>query len=222
MTDAETGIPTHQMFLPLSTDGSGNSIAFIASTKAGKTHALCHIMDHYFKKHISVLMTQSSQAEIYKHFKQCVTAPQYIPKLLKDMREVQKETGNHYNFLAILDDVVTGAKFNQEIVKLLTIGRNSAMSAILCVQAVTLLNSVGRTNINFVLLGKLNTDSEAEKVIKAYLNSYFPKSMKMIDKLKWYRAATADHFFICVDTLNGHIYRTRIGDTSLPPYSGPK
>ena len=222
MTDAETGIPTHQMFLPLSTDGSGNSIAFIASTKAGKTHALCHIMDHYFKKHISVLMTQSSQAEIYKHFKQCVTAPQYIPKLLKDMREVQKETGNHYNFLAILDDVVTGAKFNQEIVKLLTIGRNSAMSAILCVQAVTLLNSVGRTNINFVLLGKLNTDSEAEKVIKAYLNSYFPKSMKMIEKLKWYRTATADHFFICVDTLNGHIYRTRIGDTSLPPYSGPK
>ena len=222
MTDAETGIPTHQMFLPLSTDGSGNSIAFIASTKAGKTHALCHIMDHYFKKHISVLMTQSSQAEIYKHFKQCVTAPQYIPKLLKDMREIQKETGNHYNFLAILDDVVTGAKFNQEIVKLLTIGRNSAMSAILCVQAVTLLNSVGRTNINFVLLGKLNTDSESEKVIKAYLNSYFPKSMKMIEKLKWYRTATADHFFICVDTLNGHIYRTRIGDTSLPPYSGPK
>ena len=220
--DYEIGIPTHQMFLPLSTDGSGNSIAFIASTKAGKTHALCHIMDHYFKKHISILMTQSSQAEIYKHFKQCVTAPQYIPKLLKDMREIQKETGNHYNFLAILDDVVTGAKFNQEIVKLLTIGRNSAMSAILCVQAVTLLNSVGRTNINFVLLGKLNTDSESEKVIKAYLNSYFPKSMKMIDKLKWYRTATADHFFVCVDTLNGHIYRTRIGDTSLPPYSGPK
>jgi hypothetical protein len=118
--------------------------------------------------------------------------------------------------------VVTNAKFNPEIVKLLTIGRNSAMSAILCVQAVTLLNSVGRTNINFVFLGKLNTDSEAEKVIKAFLTSYFPKGMKMVDKLKWYRAATADHFFIVVDTLNGHIYRTRIEDKTLPAYSGPK
>ena len=220
--DYEIGIPTHQMYLPLSTDGSGNSIAFIASTKAGKTHALCHIMENYFKKHISVLMTQSSQAEIYSNFKQCVTAPMFIGKVLKDMREIQKETHNHYHFLAILDDVVTNAKFHPEIVKLLTIGRNSAMSAILCVQAVTLLNSVGRTNINFVLLGKLNTDSEAEKVIKAYLNSYFPKSMKMIEKLQWYRAATSDHFFVVVDTLNGHIYRTRVGDKKLPEYNGPK
>jgi hypothetical protein len=220
--DAEIGIPTHQMYLPLSTDGSGNSIGFIASTKAGKTHALRHIMDNYFKKHISCLMTQSSQADIYKNFKQCVTAPMYIPKVLKDMRDIQKQTSNHYDFLAILDDVVTNAKFNPEIVKLLTIGRNSAMSAIICVQAVTLMNSVGRTNINFVFLGKLNTDSESEKVVKAFLTSYFPKGMKMVDKLKWYRAATADHFFIVVDTLNGHIYRTRIDDKTLPAYSGPK
>jgi len=37
-----------------------------------------------------------------------------------------------------------------------------------------------------------------------------PKNLKMIEKIRWYREATADHHFIVLDTLNGGIYRTKI------------
>ena len=182
----------------------------IGSTRSGKSTALSYILDKYFKKHISVLMTNSPQAEIYKSMKHCAQSPAYIPRVLKDMYTINRDTDNHYDFLAILDDVVTGVKFDKEILKLLTIYRNSDMSAIITAQAVTLMNSAGRTNINFVLLFKLNSDEQIEKCIKFYLSSYFPKDMRMLDKIRYYRSATEDHHFFVVDTLNGGVYRTKI------------
>lgn len=204
-----SGIPDEEFKLKLSAKG-GNSIAMIGSTRSGKSTALAYILDKYFKKHISVLMTNSPQADVYKGMKHCIQSPQYIPKVLKDMYAINRETGNHYDFLTILDDVVTGVKFDKEILKLLTIYRNSDMSAIITAQAVTLLNSAGRTNINFVLLFKLNSDEQIEKCVKFYLSSYFPPGMRMLDKIRYYRAATEDHHFFVVDTLNGGVYRTKI------------
>jgi thymidylate kinase len=195
--------------LKLSTKG-GNSIAMIGSTRSGKSTALAYILDTYFKKHLAVLMTNSPQADIYKSMKHCIQSPQYIPKVLKDMYAINRDTNNHYDFLTILDDVVTGVKFDKEILKLLTIYRNSDMSAIITAQAVTLLNSAGRTNINFVLLFKLNSDEQIEKCVKFYLSSYFPPTMRMLDKIRYYRSATEDHHFFVVDTLNGGVYRTKI------------
>lgn len=203
------GIPDEPFHLKLSAKG-GNSIAMIGSTRSGKSTALAYVLDTYFKKHISVLMTNSPQADIYKSMKHCVQSPQYLPKVLKDMYAINRDTGNHYNFLTILDDVVTGVKFDKEILKLLTIYRNSDMSAIITAQAVTLLNSAGRTNINFVLLFKLNSDEQIEKCVKFYLSSYFPPGMRMLDKIRYYRDATQDHHFFVVDTLNGGVYRTKI------------
>jgi thymidylate kinase len=202
-------IPDERFNLKLSTKG-GNSIAMIGSTRSGKSTALAYILDNYFKKHVSVLMTNSPQADIYKSMKHCVQSPQYIPKVVKDMYAINRDTNNHYDFLAILDDVVTGVKFDKEILKLLTIYRNSDISAIITAQAVTLLNSAGRTNINFILLFKLNSDEQIERCIKFYLSSYFPKSFKMLDKIRYYREATQDHHFFCIDTLNGGVYRTKI------------
>jgi len=202
-------IPDEKFRLTLSTSG-GNSIAMIGSTRSGKSTALSYILDTYFKKHISVLMTNSPQADIYKTMKHCVQSPQFLPKVLKDMYAINRDSGNHYDFLAILDDVVTGVKFDKEILKLLTIYRNSDMSAIITAQAVTLLNSSGRTNINFILLFKLNSDEQIEKCIKFYLSSYFPPKMRMLDKIRYYRDATQDHHFFVVDTLNGGVYRTKI------------
>jgi thymidylate kinase len=204
-----TAIPDEKFNLKLSTKG-GNSIAMIGSTRSGKSTALAYVLDKYFKKHLAVLMTNSPQADIYKSMKHCIQSPQYIPKVLKDMYAINRDTNNHYNFLTILDDVVTGVKFDKEILKLLTIYRNSDMSAIITAQAVTLLNSAGRTNINFVLLFKLNSDEQIEKCVKFYLSSYFPKDMRMLDKIRYYRDATQDHHFFVVDTLNGGVYRTKI------------
>jgi hypothetical protein len=208
--ELDFNIPDKPFELKLSTDGSGNSICFVASTKAGKSYALSYILQHYFKKHIGVLMTNSPQSGIYKTMKHLVQSPEYFPKILKDMEYINEHTQNEYNFLAVLDDVVTGVKFSKEILRMLCIGRNKGMSAIICVQDLTLINSAGRNNINFMMCGKLNTDDRIEKVIKHYLNSYLPKNAKMVDKIRWYKNATEDHHFIVLDTLNGDIFRTKI------------
>jgi hypothetical protein len=203
-------IPDKPFKLELSTDGSGNSIAMIGSTKSGKSFCLSHILSNYFKDHIGVLMTNSPQANIYRTMKTCIQSPEYFPKILKDMEYINEKTDNHYNFLAVLDDVVTGVKFSKEILRMLCIGRNKGMSCVICVQDITILNSAGRNNINFMLFFKLNTDDRIEKVIKHYLNSYLPKNVRMVDKVRWYKKATEEHHFIVLDTLNGDIFRTKI------------
>lgn len=202
-------IPTKPFELILSKSG-GNSIGMIGSTRSGKSTCLSYILQNYFKKHMAVLMTNSPQAEIYTEMAHCIQSPLYIPKVIKDMYMINRETNNHYDFLAILDDVVTGVKFDKEVLKMLTIYRNSNISGIICSQAVTLLNSAGRTNLNFVFLFKLNSDEQIEKVIKFYLGSYFPKSMRMLDRIKWYRENTQDHHFFIVDNLNGSVFRTKL------------
>jgi hypothetical protein len=207
--EIEVNIPDRPFKLEFSEDGSGNSIAMIGSTKSGKSFALSYILQHYFKEHIGVLMTNSPQANIYKTIN-LIQSPEYFPKILKDFEYINEHTGNEYKFLAVLDDVVTGVKFDKEILRMLCIGRNKGMSCCICVQDITILNSAGRNNVNFMLFFKLNTDDRVEKVIKHYLNSYLPKNIKMIDKVRWFRENTENHHFIVLDTLNGNIFRTKI------------
>ena len=188
----------------------GCSIALIGSTRAGKSHCLIKLLNMYFKNHCAVMMTGSPQAPVYRGApKHIIQAPQYISRVVKDMAMVNIETNNHYDFLCVLDDVVTGVKFDKEILKLLCVYRNSNVSAIISAQSMTLLNAAGRTNINFVLLFKLNSDESAEKVIKAYLNSYFPPKMKMAEKIRAYREACEGHHMFVVDNLNGRVFRTK-------------
>lgn len=188
----------------------GCSIGMIGSTRAGKTHCMMYLLNNYFKDNISVMMTGSSQADIYKKApKNIIVAPQYIPRVLKDFYMLNRETNNNYKFLTVLDDIVTGVKFDREVLKLLTIYRNSNCSAIMSAQAMTLFNSAGRTNFNFMLLFKLNSDEQVERVVKAYLKSYFPAKMKMADQIRYYREATSDHFFFVIDNLNGGVYLTK-------------
>jgi hypothetical protein len=189
---------------------SGCSIALIGSTRAGKTHCLIQLLNKYFKNHCAVLMTGSPQAQIYRGApKHIIQAPQYLSRVIKDFAMINKETDNNYEFLAVLDDIVTGVKFDKEVLKLLTIYRNSNCSAIISAQAMTLLNSAGRSNINFVLCFKLNSDEQIEKVIKAYLSSYFPPGMKMLEKIRQYRILTENHHFFVIDNYNGGVFRTK-------------
>ena len=192
-------------------ESSGCSICLIGSTRSGKSYALSHMYNSFFKKnYVSVLMTNSPQADVYKELKGCIQSPQYIPRVIKDMASINKHTGNKYRFLAILDDLVTGIKFDKELIKGLCIHRNSDVSIIICSQAPTLLNTAGRSNINFCILMKLNSDEQIEKVVKWYLSSYFPSGTKMSEKINYYREATNDHFMFIVDNINGNVFRSKI------------
>jgi len=189
-------------------ENGGVSVAFVGSTRSGKTTFLKHMIDKYFAKHLKVLMSNSIHAPIYKEMKDIVKSPLYIPKLVKEGYMINKDTKNHYDFLYILDDIVTG-KFDKELLKLLAIYRNSNLSAIVSIQSPILLNSATRGNLHYVLLGRMNSEEQIEKTIKMYLTSYLD-GRNMTEKIKAYKAATEDHHWIVINNLDGSVYRTKL------------
>jgi hypothetical protein len=42
------------------------------------------------------------------------------------------------------------------------------------------------------------------------LSSYFPKDLKMDDKIRLYRELTQDHYFLFLNALEGKIYRSKV------------
>ena len=197
-------------------ENSGLSIMMIGSTRSGKSTALNHIMDNYYmpkeNKFINLLFSNSLQAGVYDQYrdkKNVATSIIYQPKVIKECYKINKETKNHYKFNIILDDIVD-KKYDKELMKILTIYRNSRISCIIAAQNVTIMNSIGRGNINHVFLFKLNSDEAIEKAIKAYLLSYYPSSFKMVDKIKKYKEDTEDHCFYHINNLTGEIKRSKI------------
>ena len=189
----------------------GCSIAMIGSGRSGKTTALKWIIDHYFHKHLGAIFSQSAKAEAYKNMKYPLLPLSccYIPELVAASYRINRETKNHYPFLYVLDDVPT-AKFDKELMKTLTIYRNSGISCIQCVQSPTLISPTCRSNFTFVMMFKCNTTEQIENVVKFYLRGVFPKGMNMDEKIAWYKKATEDHHFLFLDNWNGTLTRSRI------------
>lgn len=187
------------------------SFACIGSTRSGKSYAVCHLWETIFKKHITFLMTLSGHSDIYKPFKtKAVITDGFNSELIEEPMNINKHTKNEYKFCLIFDDLALEGKNNEQMTKLLTIGRNSGMSAIISGQKMTMLSSTGRSNINFVLCFKQNTETAIEDTIKTYLRSYFPKGMKLSEMISLYKDVTQDHNFFCVDTLNDECFISKI------------
>ena len=189
----------------------GCSILMVGSTRSGKSTCLKYVLDNYFKKHLGAIFTQTAKAHAYKdmNYPLLPLSIPYLPELVNDAYKINMETKNHYPFLFVLDDqpLVRGDK---ELIKLATIYRNQGISSIVCCQVQGMLNPTCRSNINFVLLFKLNSTEQIENTIKAFLRGYFSKGWTMEDKIKWYRDMTEDHHFIMIDNLAGTICRCKI------------
>jgi len=78
-----------------------------------------------------------------------------------------------------------------------------------------MFNKTARGNINYVFLGRLNSDAEVEKVVKEYLLSYFPRDINMTDKIHLYRELTNDHWFFVIDQVNGDVFRTKLREEQM-------
>lgn len=188
----------------------GCSFLLLGSTRSGKSTLVNYLYQKYFTKHITTLMSNSLQSDAYKFIKKkCVTSDLYHPEILKEMYQINHETENHYPFMVILDDL-THVRHDKQYQRLLTIYRNSRISAIVSAQGLTMFDSIARTNINFVMLGRLNNDLAIEKVIKEYLISHFPRNINMADKIKLYRELTENHYWIVIDNINGITFRTKL------------
>jgi len=199
------------VLLPPEKETGGCSILMIGSTRCGKTTALKHILDKYFHKHVGAIFSESSKSPAYQHMKYPLLplSSAFIPELIKDSYLINRELKNHYDFLYVLDDCPL-VKNDKQLLKMLTIYRNSNVSAITCMQSPTLLNPTCRSNFNFVLLFHQNTTAQAEAVIKCFLRGYFPESYTYEKKIEWLNHMTADHHFIFIDNLNSTIQRCKI------------
>jgi hypothetical protein len=196
--------------LNLPDDKFGVSFLLLGSTRSGKSTLMNYIYENYFKDYITTLHTNSLQSEIYKPLKKkAITLPSYYPEMIKDTFKINKETKNKYRFLHIIDDVVN-KKNDPTLIQLFTIMRNSRINGIITGQELTIFNSIARTNINFVVLMKLNSDMAIEKVIKSYLRSYFPADYNLNQMIRAYKKLTDDHNFIVIDNINGGIFLSRL------------
>jgi hypothetical protein len=205
-------IPDAAFHLELPDEKTGGvTLLMVGSGRSGKSTALKHVLDKYFKKNVGILFSNSIHANAYKDMNYPLLAKSGIlcPELVKDAFLINRETKNHYPWLFIYDDTPT-ARNDKELLKSVTIYRNSFVSTIFCTQSPTLLNPTCRSNFNFVLLFKLNATEQIENVIKVWLRGYFPKGWTYEEKIRHYREMTEDHHFIFLDNLNSKIYRCRI------------
>ncbi len=192
-------------------ESGGCSILMLASGRAGKTTALKYIIDHYFQKHIGAIFSESARAEAYKNMKYPLLplSSCYIPELVNASYRINKDTKNHYPFFYCIDDCPL-VKNDKELLKLLSIYRNSGVSCAVCVQSPTLLNSTVRSNFTIVMLGAQNSTEKIEQTIKAYLRGYFPQGMNYDQKIAAYKELTSDHHFILINNWTGEMFRTKI------------
>lgn len=187
----------------------GVTIAMIGSTRSGKTTLLKHALMKVFDEHLGVLMSPSLHAPVYKEMaKGMVKSPEYIPKVIDEMYSINRKTNNHYPFLVVLDDVVT-AKFDKTLMKSFTIYRNSGITTVMSVQNPIILNSVTRGNINFIMLGYLNSDEACEKAIRMFAYASI-EGKNIEEKIHTYKRLTADHWWLMIDHLTGESYRFRL------------
>lgn len=208
--DIDDVLPFRKLTTIRHPDNGGVSYACIGSTRSGKSTAMLWLWEHYFKKCITLLTTQSSHATIYKPLKnKCVIVPEFSPEIVKECMKINVATKNHYNFCQIFDDCIAG-KQNMAFQKLLCIGRNANQNVIYNGQEITLLNAVGRTNINYILCFALNSDMSIEKMIRTWLRHSFPPGLRIHEMIKLYKELTKDHHCIVVDTLNGDIFRSKV------------
>ena len=192
--------------LPDSKTG-GMSLLLIGSTRSGKTTILNYLLKTKFDDHIGVLMSPNIHAPIYSECK-LLPAPEYLPSVIHEMYKINKDTENHYEFLCVLDDVVT-KKFDRELLKLFTTHRNAGVSGIMCIQSPVLLNSAMRGNINIVLLGYMNSDESCEKVIRMFCYASIP-GKNIEAKIHEYKRLTADHHWLCINNLTGEFTRFKL------------
>jgi len=189
----------------------GCSVLMIGSGRSGKTTALKYIIDNYFQKHCGAIFSQSAKAEAYKHmhYPLLPLSSVYIPELVNCSYRINRECKNAYPFLFVLDDVPL-AKNDKELLKTMTIYRNSGVSCIHCVQTPTLVNPTCRSNYTYFLLFKCNASEQIENVCKLFLRGYFPNDWSMNKRVEWYKSVTEDHHFIFIDNWNGTIQRCKL------------
>ena len=188
----------------------GYTYLVMGSSRSGKTTFLLHLLDKFHKKNtINIFFVSNMNNAIYDDLKhpEDYIITYYHPEIIKMAHDINKNNGNKFKFNIIFDDVVN-IKNDKEVMKALTIYRNSNISTFLLIQSPILLNSVARTNINYLFFFRFNSDEMIEIVIKKYLNTWLKG--RLLDKMKEYKDLTDNHKYIFIDNLEDNIVNSKL------------
>jgi len=216
MTTPESlGIPIRRLDTITPPENGCFSFGLVGSTRSGKSVAMLWLWDNYFKEHVTIMTTGSSQADIYKPLnKSSAISPAFYPELIKESLILNQRTNNKYKILHIFDDCLDG-KNSKAISKLLCIGRNNGLSTIFCAQDLTIMNSIGRTNFNYMLLFRLNSQVAVEKVVRNYLRHVLPKA-SIEEQCRMYNDLTQEHYFFVCDFLSNETFICKLDIREVP------
>ena len=195
--------------LELPDDKFGCSFLLIGATRSGKSTLMNWLYDTFFRTYVSILHTGSHQSEIYKPYKNLPVAPMFMGRLIKETAKINSKTSNHYRFLHIIDDIID-KKNSKELISLLTVGRNSRLTTIITGQELSIFNSIGRSNINFICCFRMGSDMAIEKVVRTYLRSAFPATCSVNEMVALYKKATENHGFFFIDNIHDKIFLSRL------------
>ena len=198
-------------------ENGGASWFLCGASRAGKTTLMKHIYNTYYKKHITMMFSMNPQADIYKDFdKNVMVSETFEPSLIAEARELNVLCDNKFPFLFISDDYVDASiKGNPEITRLMTIGRNAGLHSLWSFQGRTLVNPVGRNQVNYICIFKQNTPKEYKNVIEEFLDMWLPIELSMPEKIAFVVEATKDYQFFFIDNINNECYLTKLGKGQL-------
>ena len=202
--------------------GTGNTLVILGSSKAGKSHTLMYIYDHYYSpqavmrrkmavgdssyKWINILWTHNPQVSVYQGHKKLIISPAWNSEgedIIAAEKRIQSGTKCHYRFLNMFDDVLD-VKNSKLLDNLILSYRNAKMSSIISIQYVFMLKKAMRANINAVVLHAFNTDEAVEGIINMFLKGYLQGlRLPRTEWITWYKKMTADHAFIYVKPSEG-------------------
>lgn len=181
---------------------TGNVIQIIASSKAGKTFLMLHMLDKLIEmddKLIPIFMIGNRNAPIYgKYEKKYPFFDGINSRLIEALKIVNSYTDKdkRYKFLFIIDDILNMK--NMAVINNLTLSyRNSMLSTIMCLQSTSLLFKMARSNATIYFFGQLKSN-EVEQIVKLYLKNIgiFSDIRKRENKERLYINLAVNHNFI--------------------------
>lgn len=184
------------------------TVGVIGSSKSGKTTFLCDLWKNIGGQFdIGLVMSENIHAGVYAPLKTAVCFPDWEPRAIVACHKVNRSTDNYFKTLVISDDVVDN-KDDSVLKKCLTIYRNAAISTVLSVQGWSLIGKLGRGNLHYVVLMKLNSVEEIEGVCEKFLSSILKppgknKAEKLVWMVDWYNRHTRDYNCIVIENING-------------------
>lgn len=192
-------------------DHQGSTFALFGASKSGKTTALLWLWRKYFQNHIPIICSPNLHKSIYQPIlKRGIGTPYMavLTDLLKSAWMAQKNTGNKYRFLIILDDVLV-AKSSAILRELILTFRNSDISTIISLQGQTLLDKNNRSSVNYGLFFRYNSLEGSKDVVERFMGDLI-EGRTLNEKSVNYESMMRDHHFIIRNNLTNEWALTKI------------